>query len=40
MIIVVPAEQSEQAMAHLNELGETTWLIGDITQNDGNQVII
>ncbi len=40
MIIVVPAEQSEQAIAHLNELGETTWLIGDITQNDGNQVII
>jgi phosphoribosylformylglycinamidine cyclo-ligase len=40
MIIVIPAEQSEQAIAHLNELGETAWLIGDITQNDGNQVII
>jgi phosphoribosylformylglycinamidine cyclo-ligase len=40
MIIVVPAEQSEQAIAHLNELDETAWLIGDITKNDGNQVII
>jgi len=40
MVIVVPADQSEQAIAHLNELGETAWLIGDITQNDGNQVII
>jgi len=40
MVIVIPAEQSEQAIAYLNELGETAWLIGDITQNDGNQVII
>jgi phosphoribosylformylglycinamidine cyclo-ligase len=40
MVIVVPADQSEQAVAHLNKLGETAWLIGDITQNNGNQVII
>ncbi len=40
MVIVVSADQSKQAINHLNELGENAWLIGDITQNNGNQVLI
>lgn len=40
MVIVVPHDQSELAIQHLNELGEKAWLIGKITQNNGTQVII
>ncbi|MBL4763552.1 MAG: DUF21 domain-containing protein, partial [Gammaproteobacteria bacterium] len=40
MVIIVPAEQSQQAIAHLNDLGENAWLVGSITHNNGNQVII
>lgn len=40
MIIVVPQDQSDLAIQHLNELGEKAWLIGKITQNNGSQVII
>ena len=40
MVIVVPHDQSELAIQHLNGLGEKAWLIGKITQNNGTQVII
>jgi phosphoribosylformylglycinamidine cyclo-ligase len=40
MVIVLPAEQSEEAITHLNNLGENAWLVGSITHNNGNQVII
>ena len=40
MVIVVPQDQSDLAIQHLNDLGEKAWLIGKITQNNGTQVII
>ncbi len=40
MVIVLPKEQSKDAIRHLNELGENAWLIGEITQAKGEQVII
>lgn len=40
MVIVVPQDQSDLAIQHLNALGEKAWLIGKITQNNGTQVII
>jgi len=40
MVIVVPEEQSEAAIKHMNEQGEKAWLIGEITNNEGEQVII
>ncbi|MBW5290643.1 MAG: Phosphoribosylformylglycinamidine cyclo-ligase [Candidatus Ruthia sp. Asou_11_S2] len=40
MVIIVPAQQSTDAIQHLNELGEHAWLVGEITNNQGSQVII
>lgn len=40
MVIIVPAAQSIDAIQHLNKLGEHAWLVGEITNNQGNQVII
>ncbi len=40
MVIIVPEEQSTNAIQHLNELGEHAWLVGEIINNQGNQVII
>ena len=40
MVIVLPSSQSADAIAHINKLGESSWLIGEIKQNDGQQVII
>ncbi len=40
MVIIVPTDQSTGAIQHLNELGEHAWLVGEITNNQGNQVII
>ncbi len=40
MVIIVPAEQSIDTIQHLNKLGEHAWLVGEITNNQGNQVII
>jgi phosphoribosylformylglycinamidine cyclo-ligase len=40
MVLVVPADQSSDAIKHMNEQGERAWLIGEITSNEGNQVII
>ncbi|MBT3186770.1 MAG: phosphoribosylformylglycinamidine cyclo-ligase [Candidatus Thioglobus sp.] len=40
MVIVLPKSESNQAINHLKELGENAWLIGEITQAEGEQVII
>lgn len=40
MVIIVTAEQSIDTIQHLNKLGEHAWLVGEITNNQGNQVII
>ncbi|NYT52435.1 MAG: phosphoribosylformylglycinamidine cyclo-ligase [Candidatus Vesicomyosocius endoextente] len=40
MIIIVPEEQSADAIEYLNEIGEQAWLVGKIKNNQGNQVII
>ncbi|ABL02048.1 phosphoribosylformylglycinamidine cyclo-ligase [Candidatus Ruthia magnifica str. Cm (Calyptogena magnifica)] len=40
MVIIVPSEQSTDVIQHLNELDEHAWLVGEITSNQGNQVII
>jgi len=40
MVLVIPADQSSDAIKHMNEQGESAWLIGEITGNEGNQVII
>lgn len=40
MVIIVPAAQSIDTIQHLNKLGEHAWLVGEITNNQGNQVII
>lgn len=40
MVLVVPADQSDAAIKHMNEQGENAWLIGEIVNNTGTQVII
>ncbi len=40
MVLVVNAEQSADAIKHLEAQGEKAWLIGEIVQNNGEQVII
>ncbi|MDG2395521.1 phosphoribosylformylglycinamidine cyclo-ligase [Candidatus Thioglobus sp.] len=40
MVLVVPADQSDAAIKHMNEQGENAWLIGEIVNNAGAQVII
>ncbi len=40
MVLVVPADQSDAAIKHMNEQGENAWLIGEIVNNAGTQVII
>ncbi len=40
MVIIVPEEQSADAIEYLNEIGEQAWLVGEIKNNQGNQVII
>ncbi len=40
MIIIVPEEQSTDAIEYLNKIGEQAWLVGEIKNNQGNQVII
>ncbi len=40
MVLVVPANQSDNAITHLSAQGENAWLIGEITQNHEKQVII
>ena len=40
MVVVLPKDQSADAISQLNELGENAWLIGEIVENQGEQVII
>ena len=39
MVVCVPAEQAEQAVARLNELGEDAFIIGHMEAGEGEQVI-
>jgi len=39
-VLVVPKEGSEAAISKLNELGEVAWLIGEVVESTGEQVII
>ncbi|MBE8189964.1 MAG: phosphoribosylformylglycinamidine cyclo-ligase [Candidatus Thioglobus sp.] len=40
MVLVLPAEASENAINHLKSQGENAWKIGEIIANSGEQVII
>ena len=40
MVVVVPQEESKTVIAKLNELGESAWLIGEVIESSGEQVII
>ncbi|WKV51976.1 phosphoribosylformylglycinamidine cyclo-ligase [Dickeya fangzhongdai] len=40
MIIALPADQAEQAIAHLNANGETAWNIGAITRTNGGETVV
>ncbi|WOA50709.1 phosphoribosylformylglycinamidine cyclo-ligase [Dickeya solani] len=40
MIIALPADQADQAIAHLNANGETAWKIGVITHTDGGETVV
>lgn len=38
LIVVLPKQDAQQAIAHLNELGETAWLLGSIENRSGEEV--
>ncbi|ATO32142.1 Phosphoribosylformylglycinamidine cyclo-ligase [Dickeya dianthicola] len=40
MIIALPADQADKAIAHLNASGETAWNIGVITRTDGGETVV
>ena len=40
MVVVISRESSNDAINHLNSCGENAWLIGEVVQFDGQQVII
>lgn len=40
MVLILSAEESTDAIKHLEAQGEKAWLIGEIIKNDGEQVII
>ncbi|MCA7011487.1 phosphoribosylformylglycinamidine cyclo-ligase [Dickeya dadantii] len=40
MIIALPADQADKAIAHLNASGETAWNIGAITRTDGGETVV
>ena len=40
MVVVVPQEESRTVITKLNELGESAWLIGEVIESSGEQVII
>jgi len=40
MVLVVPAAQAEQAIAHLNGAGEQAFVIGSIEKNDGGEQVV
>ncbi len=40
MVVVISKESSNEAINHLNSCGENAWLIGEVVQFDGEQVVI
>jgi phosphoribosylformylglycinamidine cyclo-ligase len=40
MVVIVPKDEQDSAVKHLNAMGENAWIIGKITQNQGKQVVI
>ena len=40
MVVVISKESSNEAINHLNACGEKAWLIGEVVQFEGEQVII
>ena len=40
MVVIVPKESSNSAIKILNASGEKAWLIGEVIQSTGNQVVI
>ena len=40
MVVVISKESSSEAINHLNSRGENAWLIGEVVQFDGEQVVI
>ena len=40
MVVVTPKSESEKVINKLNKLGEEAWLIGEIIESNGEQVII
>ena len=40
MVIVISKDSSNEAIKHLNACGENAWLIGEVVQFEGEQVII
>jgi phosphoribosylaminoimidazole (AIR) synthetase len=40
MVVIVPRELSNSAIELLNASGEKAWLIGEVIQSAGDQVII
>ena len=40
MVVVISRESSNEAINHLNSCGENAWLIGEVVQFDGEQVVI
>ena len=40
MVVVISRESSNEAINHLNSFGENAWLIGEVVQFDGQQVVI
>ena len=40
MVVVISRESSNEAINHLNSCGENAWLIGEVVQFDGEQLVI
>ena len=40
MVVVISKESSNESINHLNSCGENAWLIGEVVQFDGQQVVI
>ena len=40
MVLIVPAEDSANVIQHMQAQGEKAWLVGEIVENNGKQVII
>jgi len=40
MVVIVPKESSNSVIELLNTSGEKAWVIGEVIQSTGNQVVI